>query len=355
MVKHGEKMKISEYLNLVRQTDKLPDGNLLPVAFGLYGEIGGLLTIVKKQYRETDIFNVSQNATLKEELGDVFWYLCSLSCRTDFDLTEILTAHISGKTDLNNGRDSLLCKIGELAGQLLDVSKPHNVNHEKISLFLKYFFGLLDIYNLDLPSILDFNVKKISSRFLPFTEEKLPHFDAEFPEFERLPDCFEIEFVQKGERQALRWNGVFIGDPLSDNIQIEDGYKFHDVFHMSYAAMLHWSPLFRSLAQLKRKSCPSVDENQDGGRAIVVEEGISAAIFNIAKENDFFQSTSMLSFDILKIVQTMTKGFEVEACPLSLWEKTIIEGYKAFREIKKNAGGVIIGDKINRTISYRKE
>jgi hypothetical protein len=42
-------------------------------------------------------------------------------------------------------------------------------------------------------------------------------------------------------------NGVFIGDPLTDNIRDPDGYRFHDVFHFARAAILHWSPTFRAL------------------------------------------------------------------------------------------------------------
>ena len=37
-----------------------------------------------------------------------------------------------------------------------------------------------------------------------------------------------------------------------------------------------WSPTFRALIKQKRKSDPKVDDAQDGGRAIVVEEGLTA-------------------------------------------------------------------------------
>ena len=65
----------------------------------------------------------------------------------------------------------------------------------------------------------------------------------------------------------MRWNGVFIGDPLTDNMLDPDGYRFHDVFHFAHAAILHWSPTFRALIKHKRKDDPKVDEAQDGGRA----------------------------------------------------------------------------------------
>jgi hypothetical protein len=50
----------------------------------------------------------------------------------------------------------------------------------------------------------------------------------------------------------FQWNGVFIGDPLTDNIADRDGYRFHDVFHFANAAILHWSPVMRALVRHKR-------------------------------------------------------------------------------------------------------
>lgn len=60
-------------------------------------------------------------------------------------------------------------------------------------------------------------------------------------------------------------------------------YRFHDVFHLAYAAVLGWSPVLRALLKCKRKSHPWLDENQDGARAILIEEGISTFVFNHAK------------------------------------------------------------------------
>ena len=63
-------------------------------------------------------------------------------------------------------------------------------------------------------------------------------------------------------------NGINIGDRLTDNKTEEDDYRFHDVFHLAYAAILGWSPVTRSLFKVKRKSDPKTDETQDGARAI---------------------------------------------------------------------------------------
>jgi hypothetical protein len=148
-------------------------------------------------------------------------------------------------------------------------------------------------------------------------------------------------------------NGVFIGDPLTDNILDPDGYRFHDVFHFAHAAILHWSPTFRALIKHKRKSNPKVDDAQDGGRAIVVEEGLSAWIFARAKELNYFEGQKSLSFDLLKTIQQFIAGYEVEACPLSLWEVAILKGYEVFRQVKSNLGGTVVCDRAARTVEYR--
>ena len=148
-------------------------------------------------------------------------------------------------------------------------------------------------------------------------------------------------------------NNVFVGEPLTDNIADPDGYRFHDVFHFAHAAILHWSPTFRALIKRKRKSVPTVDETQDGGRAIVVEEGLTAWIFVRAKELNFFEGQDKVSFDLLKGVSQFVRGYEVEACPLRLWERAILQGYVVFRKVRDKKGGIVVGDRATRTISYK--
>lgn len=119
---------------------------------------------------------------------------------------------------------------------------------------------------------------------------------------------------------------MFIGDPLTDNIADRDGYRFHDVFHFANAAILHWSPVMRALIRHKRKSNPKFDEEQDSGRAIVVEEGVAAWIFSRAKELNFFENQEKVSLGILKTIGEFVSGYEVEKCPLKLWEKLSWKG-----------------------------
>ena len=118
--------------------------------------------------------------------------------------------------------------------------------------------------------------------------------------------------------------------------------------------MLHWSPTFRALIKHKRKSKPKIDEAQDGGRAIVVEEGLTAWIFSRAKQLDFFEDQKKgVSFDMLKTIQEFVSGYEVEACPLKLWEDAILQGYEVFRKVRASNGGIIVGNRADRRVTYK--
>ena len=227
---------------------------------------------------------------------------------------------------------------------------------QRLVAFSRTYLRAVQACKIPLALIAGTNLAKTRGRFLDFDVSELPDFDTGFPEEERLPHTFRIEIKQRGSGKCyLRWNGVFIGDPLTDNIEDPDGYRFHDVFHFAHAAILHWSPTFRALIRQKRKGEARFDENQDGGRAIVIEEGLTAYIFACAKDLNFFEGQSSLSFDLLKTISNFVRGYEVEQCPLKLWEEAILQGYAVFRLLRENNGGIVVGSREDRTISYELE
>jgi len=371
----GQHLAISEYEASVAATDRLPTDNLVPVLLGLYGEVGSIMATSKKLHREREAYTAYQDA-VEEEFGDALWYLAALCRRFDVVLADIMK-RASGEEFLTEEKlsacddvaapvatvhafkhldeiDSLLMQLGQDAAGLTETRQGSAGDHQKLVTFTATYLKAIQATKLSLAKIMRKNVAKAHGRFLDLDRAKLPTFDADFPEDERIPDEFEIEIRQKTNKKSyLRWNGVYIGDPLSDNIADQDGYRFHDVFHFGHAAILHWSPTFRALIKHKRKSNPSVDEAQDSGRAIVIEEGLSAYIFSCAKDLNFFENQDSISFDLLKTIQTFVRGYEVEACPAKLWEDAILQGYEVFRRVRANDGGRIVGDKKNRKLSYK--
>jgi MazG C-terminal domain len=216
------------------------------------------------------------------------------------------------------------------------------------------YIQALQVAGVIFADVVHTNLRKAKGRFVEPDLATLPVFDGQFLDEERLPMEFEIEISQRQSGQSyLRWNGVFIGDPLTDNILDPDGYRFHDVFHFAHAAILHWSPTTRALIKQKRKSDRKFDEAEDGGRAIVVEEGLTAWIFSRAKELNYFEGQNSVAFDLLKTVGEFVRGYEVADCPLKLWERAILDGYAVFRQVRQNNGGIVIGNRNTREIRYR--
>ena len=147
-------------------------------------------------------------------------------------------------------------------------------------------------------------------------------------------------------------NGVNVGSRLTDNRLEPDDYRFHDVFHLAFAAILGWSPTLRALLKLKRKSRPEIDENEDGARASIVEEGISTWIFGHGHRNNDFRNAESLDYGLLKAVYELVRGYEVETRPLWQWERAILEGFRIFRELRYHRGGAVTIDLAKRSIEF---
>jgi hypothetical protein len=360
-------------MNQVGPTDRLPLDDLQPILLGLFGEVGSIMATAKKFHREGEAYAGYRHA-VEEEFGDALWYFTALCRRLKIRVDEVLAGAANGETyatpiaandPLDSpishvatplmvpGIDAALLQLGEAAAGLFVLRTSVDLAHAKLAVFADWYQRALKAARVTFTEVVGKNIAKTRGRFLAPDYASLPTFDHNFPEEEQLPRHFEITMDQRNSgRSYLRWNGVFIGDPLSDNILDPDGYRFHDVFHFAHAAILHWSPTFRAVIKQKRKSDPKVDDAQDGGRAIVVEEGLTTWIFSRAKELNYFEGQKTISFDLLKTVQQFVFGYEVEACPLSLWEIAILRGYDVFRQIKKNRGGIIVGDRSKRAIEY---
>lgn len=366
-------LTVSDYDLLIRPTDGMPP-ELQPVLFGLFGEVGSVMAASKKLHREKEVYVGFRDAAV-EEFGDALWYFAAIARRLDFGLEALFGAALSrdglrsavtvldstswpiaiaSQVSPTPALDASLLRLGEAVGVLLADELKAEGMRPLLEEFALCYLGALQACAIPFSEVARHNAAKTIGRFVSPSPEDLPRFDDRFDDEERIPDHFEIRITQRRSTKAyLRWNNVFIGDPLTDNIRDPDGYRFHDVFHFAHAAVLHWSPVFRDLIKQKRKSDPVVDEAEDGGRAIVIEEGLTAWIFAQAKQIGFFAGHKAVSFDLLKVVQRFVAGYEVERCPLKLWEGAILQGYEAFLQVRANDGGLLIGDRKARTLTYR--
>ncbi len=290
-------MDFDRYQKKALRTDRVPacettdDGlSLIVPMLGLAGETGQLLSEYKKHLRDGEAHRLFKER-VSEELGDLLWYIANVASKFDLTLNEIAAA----------------------------------------------------------------NLVKVKTRWTTERTEPLC-FDAMLPEGERLPRRFEVELVdvEDDSRQSVRVsvNGKPFGAELTDNAYDPDGYRFHDIFHFAYAAVLGWSPITRALLRCKRKSRPLVDKVEDGGRAAVIEEGIAALVFGYATRHHMLDDVSVLDFQLLRTIKDMTSHLEVKQCTTGEWEQAILQGFKVWRAVLAARSGRIDIDLDQRRIDY---
>ena len=350
---------LTDYCKDAERTDRLserPDHVTL-LAAGLFGECGSVLAELKKMERETGAYPSDLNR-LTEEIGDVLWYFVRLVSVLDSSELRKLD-DLDGSTLRPSGADAMneALILGGEAGALLSAlqQKSDNVSALQLASIWRALQLVASAARIELHEAAERNTQKTQSRWPP-VQEFVPLFDNDFDEEEQLPRTLDVEFREfdRGGRQVvfLRCNGLNLGDRLTDNIDHPDFYRFHDVFHFAHAVYLGWSPVLRALLNCKRKSNPRVDENQDGARARIIEEAVSAIVFSRAKETSFYNGIDHVDYDLLKAISEFVRGFEVQSVPLWQWEAAILNGYRVFRDLRNNRCGIVTLDLINRDLLY---
>ena len=287
-------MDFNSYQKEALRTDRVPEeddpASLIVPMLGLAGETGQLLSEYKKHLRDGEAHRLFKER-VSAELGDLLWYIANIASKFDLSLSEIADA----------------------------------------------------------------NLGKVRQRWA--SERAAPLiFDAELPEGERLPRRFEVELIDldgvESQHVQILIDGKPFGAQLTDNAYDPDGYRFHDVFHFAYAAVLGWSPITRGLLRRKRKSQPLVDEVEDGGRAAVIEEGVVALAFDYARRHRFLDGVAALDFQLLRTIKDMTSHLEVRQCTTGEWEQAILQGFEVWRAVLDARGGCIAVDLNVRQIAF---
>ena len=269
---------LTDYMKEIEGTDTL-GGDIQPVAMGLFGEVGSIMAAAKKRRRDKSAY-VGYHRALEEEFGDTLWYFAALCRRLDVPFEDVFLQCAHGDdfdrfvaaSDVGTGAISdirmaksvpelgdALVVLGKVATDLLDIERTSDIAGV-FRAFSHAYLRALHASGVTFSKVAHGNIGKARGRFGKLDEENLPEFDCDFPKDEQLPREFEIVISKRGKRTYMKWNDVFIGDPLTDNIGEADGYRFHDVFHLAHAAILHWSPVFRALIKHKRKSRRDIDE-----------------------------------------------------------------------------------------------
>jgi NTP pyrophosphatase (non-canonical NTP hydrolase) len=367
---------LAEYQEAAARTDQNPQGGLDGLALpllGLFGEIGTLLSALKKKRRDGDCY-VGYREVVLEEFGDVLWYLSNIASRASLSLASLLKSNNLPYPSSRRGSmarpepvdspefEAALITLAGHAGALLNEFSSGKLQHDPrlfAACLSNVFSSLLrgaSAANVDLRDAAENNIRKINSRW-PRIRQFAPLFDEHFRSDEQLPREIEMHIVETtvgGKTCVIQLcNGVEIGSRLTDNKIVADDYRFHDVFHLAYAAVLGWSPCLRALLRAKRKSKPEIDESQDGARAILIEEGVATLIFHHAVRLNFFASVRSLDYSLLKTIRDFVGGYEVDQVPLWQWEQAILEGFRTFRNLRLHRRGIVTANLCKRSITFK--
>lgn len=344
---------LTEYAGASRETNVLSNKGDQRALFtaGLVGEVGGILAELKKVVRDGPAYPLYRHR-LVEEVGDFLWYFVRLCELADLDLATLDADETMGREALDDAL-RLAASVGRLAA---DSAQPEA---QVLGLTLvEIWHGLVRlaaVARVSLPEAATQNRMKTLARW-PSIRRHIPLFDVDAPLECQLPRCLTMEFHEievAGRRQVLlRCRELNIGDRVSDNAYGDDGYRFHDVFHLAHAVHLGWSPVMRALLRSKRKHDPRIDEIEDGARAIAVEEAIVAMTYRRAGQLHFFERQDLLDFDLLKSIAEVAAGLEVAAAPFWQWETAILEGYQVFRKLRTCGGGRVTLDLTARSLVY---
>lgn len=352
---------LNDYIQKTRGTDRLverPD-HLALLAAGLFGEAGSVLAELKKHQREREAYPAYRRRLL-EEFGDLLWYLARIVDVATPNLVPWMADFEERKPLPKDEALQRALRLGAAIGGLLQAVNDEAENDVLTARVREVWDGVVraaaDV-RITLSEAAKRNNQKTHSRWRCDDESYHELFDDDYPEHEQLPRQLEVQFMQvdRGPQKVsiMRCNSLNFGDHLTDNIKDPDFYRFHDVFHFAYAVHVGWSPVMRALLRCKRKSDPKMDETEDGARAGIIEEGVSAIVFSRAKEVGFYEGLDEVDYDLLKTIQEFVAGYEVAAVPLWQWERAIIDGFKVFRHLRANGGGEVTLDLVNRELLYR--
>jgi len=290
-------MDIGDYQRRSAASDILPADDLTLPLLGLAGEVGSLSAEYKKRERDTVGYRAFREE-VHEELGDLFWYAAALARRCDLDLNEILADNLD-KTEQRFNRPAT-----PPAHRLFDEDRRPE----------EQFPRQLDI---------------------TFTETI---------ETDRGTGPVPVVRIYRGTEP--------VGDPLDDNRDDNDDYRYHDALHLGHMAVLGWSPTLRGLLKVKRKGDPNTDRIQDGGRSAALEEGLTAYVFSGAVEHSLFATTDRIPSDLIKACQRMTSHLEVAERTAADWEDAILAGYSIFRQLREHRGGTVHADLVARALTF---
>jgi NTP pyrophosphatase (non-canonical NTP hydrolase) len=228
---------------------------------------------VKKKQRDARSY-VGYESSVIEELGDVLWYLSNLADRAELSLSAIARCATGNPTSSFRDADPILLfasiqpqqhlplhaptsafentlmALVAAVGRLAAIQCAHTLDRDVLGERLAEIFSVLvqasNEAGVTLEKAAEKNLIKTFDRW-PIKMTPHPLFDENECREEQLPRKMVIDIFERiinkdtpnqKEYVLQRSNEILIGDRVTDNILEPDGYRFHDVFHYAYAAII---------------------------------------------------------------------------------------------------------------------
>jgi NTP pyrophosphatase (non-canonical NTP hydrolase) len=279
-------MEFEDYQKLADRTRITSDDEVF--SLGLIGELGSIASALKKARRSRkDPKKVAAyQKELSEELGDALWYLTAIATTHGISLEAVAAEN--------------LAKVDDFFGQRA-------------------------------PSL----------------------FDEIVAEESKLPTEMNVEMRLRDDgRVVITVNGDPAGDPIDSSSPVEDYYKYHDVIHFAFAATLGWSPVLRDLLRpkRKRKGVDGLNIPDDGERARIVEEAISAILFAQAPKLNWYATVDDVPLRTLELIKRVTADYEVKARTVPEWQTAICAAFSTFRAVENCKVAKLTVDLKRRTV-----
>lgn len=415
-------MEIPTYLRQVSLSDKAGSDNpgVRVLFLGLIGEIGSLLSECKKTLREGRENRSKVEEKLIQEMGDSLWYISAITLRHELNLrTDVINANIeritnhescssetkvkicetldslpnrlplnfneyqniawmTAASELRNSDDELLARLIKNASHLMryiankglsDQDEKRNRLEVLLGDVLWYIAVFAKKNSISLNDVAQSNYNKTVGRWRLAESKPTNRLDSRDSHEEKLPNEMSFLFKPTDKDHVeifFEDQNIIIGDPLNDNIEVNDGYRYHDAFHMAFAAILTWSPVLRKLLRLgqgrdlnKGKNFHRFrsikDNTQDGARAQIVEEAIAKIVHSHAEDVDperLLADKMVVGTEILDQIKVFTRNLEVHIVNQWEWEVAIIEACKIYALLKENNGGRVKLNLKDRNISF---
>lgn len=317
-------LNLADYSALAAETDQEISVGVDPLSLsvpmlGLAGEVGTLLVEEKKRYRRDSEVD-DWPSFIAIELGDLLWYTAAVARHARLGLDEVATR------DLKRAAQSSSQNTGDTQQKSsFDEGYPAT---ERIPRQLHLRFQERTVGGQ----------ATVTMTLLGAT-----------------PNAFPTGPIPRGSNkfQGFKVGGT-LGSEVTDNSRRVDAYRYHDAIHLGFLAVLGWSPNLRSLLQVKRKSDSTIDETEDGARAVFAEEGIAAILAKQATISRQFETPHLVPEDLLDLISLVVEDLEVSILPHRLWREAISQGFGVMRQLSDAGGGHVLADLDARTLQYSK-